>query len=513
MANPELDREQIRRRGLLEFVRRGWHMVESCQFVEEPHIGLVCRHLEACAYYATASLQRDEQPWMSTKTSMHALTGETEPLAGISDLVIAIPPGMSKSVTAMVFFPAWVWSWCPQAKLITTSYSEGLATRDAKRAFELMTSEWYQQRWPHVQIDGGERASMQYYVNSSKGSRYSVQMGGGVTGRHAHILVADDPIKPQDIQLGGDSAREALEKTREKWDNVFSSRSADPATFCRIVIAQRLHMEDLSGHCIKRGAVHLRLPMLFEAHDSYESEWGSDWRRADGELLAPKRFPDHVVDMRRTITDARDWAAQYQQRPSPEDGSIFERSWFEHRYRELPKNLQLTLSIDSSLKESKRADYTVLQVWGKLNASSYYLVDQVRARMGFSDQVIAAIAMRSKWPTLKNTLIEAKANGVAIINTLRQRVPGVVPVEPLDGKEARARASTWLWRAGNVHLPHKDIASWVDEFIEEHVVFPVGGHDDCVDCGSQYLNFASARDRASLFGQAMTNARKGYSFR
>jgi predicted phage terminase large subunit-like protein len=345
------------------------------------------------------------------------------------------------------------------------------------------------------------------------GSGYSVPLGGGVTGRHGHILVADDPTKPQDIQLGGDSARDALEKVREKWDNVFSSRSADPATFCRIVIAQRLHMEDLSGHCIKRGAVHLRLPMLFEPHEAYVSQWGSDWRTEPNQLLAPKRFPDHVVAMRRQITDARDWAAQYQQRPSPEDGAVFMREWFRHFYRELPKNLQLTLSIDSSLKDSKKADYTVLQVWGKQSATAYYLVDQVRARMGFSDQVLATMNMRSKWPALRTTLIEAKANGVAIINVLRARIPGVVPVEPLDGKESRARASTWLWQSGNVHLPHPDIAPWITEYIEEHVVFPVGGYDDCVDCTSQYLGWASARDRNSLFAKAMLNARSGYSFR
>ena len=177
---------------------------------------------------------------------------------------------------------------------------------------------------------------MEYYVNGAKGSRFSCPMGGRPTGRHAHILISDDPIKPDDLKLGGDSAREALAKTRYRWDAIFSSRRADSATFTKVIIAQRLHMEDLSGHAIAQGAQHLRLPIEHEPWDSYESPWGSDWRSGEAELLTPQRFPPAVVADDKRKMPVRDFAAQYQQRPSPEDGAVFEREWFTHRWSGSP---------------------------------------------------------------------------------------------------------------------------------------------------------------------------------
>lgn len=461
---------------------------------------LICKHLEACAYYGTQSFRIDweVQAWS------HWLWKGDEPPGGIDYLVIAIPPGFSKSLLTMVFFEAWVWSWCPQAKFITTSYGEDLALRDAKRSFDMINSEWYQDRFStptewqsvEVEIEGGARASMGYYVNSRKGSRFSTPMGGRPTGRHAHFLLADDPIKPDDLKLGGDSARDALAKTHYRWDAIFSSRSADASTFCRVVIAQRLHTDDLSGHAIEQGAVHLRLPMEYEPWDSYESQWGADWRIEAAELLAPRRFPEKVTEARRRLMPSRDWAAQMQQRPSPEDGAVFDREWFQYRHNGVyTMGARLALSIDSSLKEGADKDPTVIQAWAMESAVRHMLLDQTKARMGFTDQVLAVEAMIRRHTRCKQVLIEDKANGTAIVDTLKRKYPGVVALDPQGGKVARAEATSPLWRAGNVWLPEDKRAPWVGEFIEEHVTFPVGKNDDQVDAASQYLNFASGRYR------------------
>ncbi len=508
MASPSTDVEMVRRKGLLEFVRRSWHLVESCDLIEEPHMEVICRHLEACAYYGSQSFRIDweAQAWSHWIWKPDPITGAEAP-GGIDYLVIAIPPGFSKSLLCMVFFPAWVWTWCPQAKFITTSYGEDLALRDARRSFELMVSEWYRGRWLNLQtewsnvevdIEGGERASMGYYVNSRFGSRFSTPMGGRPTGRHAHFLLSDDPVKPDDLKLGGDSAKESLEKTHYRWDAIFSNRSADAATFCRIIIAQRLHMEDLSGHAIKQGALHLRLPMEFEPADAYASAWGCDWRTEDGELLAPRRFPPKVIDLRKTITPARDWAAQYQQRPSPEQGAVFMRDWFLLEHEGIaPRGSRLSISVDSSLKEGAGKDYTVVQCWAAVSAVKYYCLDQLRARVGFLDQVNMVARMYEKHAGVRELLIEDKANGTAIIDVLRRRYPGVVAVSPEGGKRARAEAVSPLWAAGNVFLPPKRLAPWKDHFIEEHVTFPVGSNDDTVDCETQYLLRASGRARGT----------------
>lgn len=484
-------RESIRRKGLIEFIRVFWDEVEAAEFSEEPHIELICKHLEACALRGTESLKPD-------------LTGhrwaERCP-AYIQNLVIAIPPGMTKSKTVSVFFPAWVWTWCPAAKFITTSYADDLAIDFGRQSFDLMTCEGFKEMYPDLVMEGGERAAMSDYRNTAGGRRWSMPMGGKVTGKHGHFLLSDDPTKPDDLKLGGDSAREALNQVKYRWDNLFNNRSCHARTFTRIVIAQRLHTEDLSGHFVKQGAVHLKLPMLFEKKEAYCSQWGDDWRTEEGELLAPIRFPQEVLDARRIVTSARDWAAQYQQRPSPEDGSTFQRAWFNNRYVGMPWGMNsVTLSVDCSLKEKKTADYTVIQAWSKVGAN-HYLIDQVKARMGFGDQVLAIQTMRAKWANVRTILIEDKANGTAVVDELKKRVPGVIAVDPQGGKEARASATEWLWMGGCVWLPEN--AWWLEEYIETHVLFPVGSFDDEVDASSQYLVWASSRDKAQLFRKAM----------
>lgn len=497
--NHDRVRADVKRFGLLSFVREFWaHAGEASELVVEPHMVLICKHLEACAVNGTRALKPaiDGQEW-----------AENAKNAGpISDLVIAIPPGMSKSKTVSVFFPAWVWTWCPGAKFITTSYADDLAIDFGRQAFDIMTSQDYKTCWPHLTIEGGERAAMSDYRNTKGGRRWSMPMGGKVTGKHGHFLLSDDPVKPDDLKLGGDSAREALNQVKYRWDALFSNRSAHAPTFTRIVIAQRLHSDDLSGHFVRQGAVHLRLPMLFEPHAAYESPWGSDWRTATDQLLAPIRFPQSVIDMRRLITPPRDWAAQYQQRPSPEDGAHFQRAWFNQLYVGMPwGQAPIVLSIDASHKETKKSDYFVLQAWAKLRAQ-YYLVDQVRARLGFGDQVLAIKTMRMKWANVRQILIEEKANGTAIIDQLKKQVPGVVAINPEGGKEARAAATTWLWSTGCIHLPQG--AHWLGEYIEEHITFPVGSFDDQVDATSQVLNWWSQRDKAELFRQAMAVQKK-----
>ncbi len=521
--NYGLVRKTVEAGGLLSFIRRFWNHVEACELIEEPHMVLVCKHLEAAAISGTRSLKPDlsrmawAQPvdmceWVMDPTDPTGLTKNLTPGCPkmIQDLVIAIPPGMSKSKIVSVFFHAWVWTWCPGAKFITTSYADDLAIDFGRQSFDLMRTEDFRACWPELEIEDGERAAMSDYRNTAGGRRWSMPMGGKVTGKHGHFLMSDDPVKPDDLKLGGDSAREQLNQVKYRWDNLFSNRSAHAATFTRIVIAQRLHHEDLSGHYVRQGAVHLKLPMLFEPHDVYESVWGYDWREEKDELLAPLRFPQEVIDTRLKITSGRDWAAQYQQRPSPEDGSNFKAEWFKNLYEGHPwGNAKLVLSVDASNKKEgkdrQKADYTVITVWARVGTEAY-LVDMVRARMGFKDQLLAIAAMRRKWANVGNILIEDKANGPAIIDVLKSKFPGVIALDPQGGKEARAAATEWVWAAGNIWLPKN--APWLQDFIDEHLLFPVGSNDDMVDSTSQFVNWSFSRDRKALFKKAMAVARQ-----
>jgi predicted phage terminase large subunit-like protein len=125
-------------------------------------------------------------------------------------------------------------------------------------------------------------------------------------------------------------------------------------------------------------------------------------------------------------------------------------------------------------------------VWGRVGADKF-LLDQVHERLSFTATLSAFQMLTDKWPQASLKLIEDKANGPAVINTLRQKISGIVAVQPMGSKQARAAAVTPQVESGNVYLPHPHLAPWVWDYIEELASFPNGANDDQVDQTSQAL--------------------------
>jgi predicted phage terminase large subunit-like protein len=144
------------------------------------------------------------------------------------------------------------------------------------------------------------------------------------------------------------------------------------------------------------------------------------------------------------------------------------------------------LSWDMSFKGLDSSDFVVGQVWGKHRADKF-LLDQVKARLDFPNTLEAVRRLSSSWPEAHSKLVEDKANGSAVIATLKHEISGLIAVNPEGGKESRASAVSPQVESGNVYLPHPSLAPWVNGFIDECASFPNGAHDDQVDSMSQAL--------------------------
>lgn len=471
-SRADVDRERVRRRGLREFVRLAWSHVEPAQLVWNWHHDAMCEHLEA--------VYRDE----------------------IESLVINVPPGMSKSLICSVLFPAWVWTQRPDYRWITASYSDTVVLRDARKSRTLIESDWYRARWPEVRLPSDASASKAVgsYYTTAGGMRFSATVRGSVTGQHGDGHLIDDPHDPHGVKSIAE-LEEAIAWHRE----TMSTRFRDPKRRRRILVMQRLHERDLTSEFVREGASVLCLPMRFER--SHPHCWARD-PRTEGELLMPERYPDNVVRDLETILGPTAAAAQLKQRPSPAGGGIFKHEYFARRWTHLPTGGVWTISVDAAFKKTDDSDYVAIQAWLNVG-TTHYLVDQVHGRFGFWDTCKQLIAFCSKYPKAIGKLIEDKANGPAIIDTLKRMVQGLVPVEPEGGKEARAQASEPLWAAGNVVLPdehhaHYDDgrvgAPWVPAFVAEHLAFPRGANDDQVDAATQYLTRNAGAFAAALEG-------------
>jgi predicted phage terminase large subunit-like protein len=436
---------------LWAFVKICWPWVSSEPLVWNWHMQLLCDHYEAC------------------------LRGE------IPSLVVNVPPGCSKSILTNVFFPAWAWVRQPGLRWIMASGDQTLVNRDARMCLALMQSKQFQARWGNRVSFPGRVQAIEEIHNTALGWRLGTTPGGKAIGWHAHIQVFDDLVKPQEL------TPVVLASVEEWRTSTMSQRWLKrPAMNCRILIAQRLHEDDPPGHELEDGALHVMIPMEFDPDRRCETKYGRDPRTERGELLDSFRFPREDVAKARLALRPLAASAQLDQLPSPKGGSIFKASHFARRWTMLPSRLgNVVFSVDCSFKDLATSDFVVVQLWGRLGAD-FYLVDQVRGQWGFYQTLDMIKAFKARYRRYVGaTIVEDKANGSAVIETLIKTVPGVLAVNPEGGKESRASAVSPFFEAGNIVLPSED---WVDlDYVPEFVKFPRGRKDDQVDCTTQAL--------------------------
>jgi predicted phage terminase large subunit-like protein len=388
-------------------------------------------------------------------------------------------------------WPAWEWTRNPEQRWMFASYAASVAYRDSLKCRDVITSEWYRNFWGPESGHASaydlrdDQNSASRYVNTRTGVRLATTCGGFGTGHGGNRIVVDDPHHTLRVESQTDRAARI-----GWWQKVMSSRS-DDATATRVIIMQRSHEEDLTGFLLAQegGYEHLRLPARYEADYPCHTVLGDvDPRREEGQLLCPERFGEDEVRRLEHALGSYASAAQLQQRPSPRRGGIFDEAWWQ--YYTVPPPLSeldfMLMSWDMAFKDLSTSSYVCGQVWGFKGADSY-LYDQVRDRMDFVKTCRAVVRLCNKWPSVRRKYIEGKANGPAVISTLKSRVKGLLEFNPNEygSKVARAYAISPEVESGNVHLPQN--APWVAAYMEEMGMFPNGRYNDQVDTTSQAL--------------------------
>lgn len=457
-------------RSLRAFFRQAWSQLEpQTPFVPNWHIDCISEHLEAVS------------------------AGE------ITRLIINVPPRMSKSLLVAVAWPCWEWIRLPWQRWIFTSYSGSLSAMHSLARRNLITSPWYRRRWGGLVRLKADQNQKSEFENTASGRMTASSITGTTTGKGGNRLIMDDPQDP--MQAASDVERRAA---IDYYTGTLSTRLDDRKTGAIVLIMQRLHEQDLTGYILgtEPGWMHLKMPMRSEERTevSFPRSERTVMREA-GALLCPARYGEKEDgDARRTMGSYL-YAGQMQQSPVPAGGGIF-RTEFVRFYGgpgcpPLPTRFLLKVqSWDLAFKAVKTSDRVAGSVWGSAGAD-FYLLEGISDQMGVLDSARAIEAYAYRHPDAGAKLIEDAANGPAVCEILRSRIPGLMLLSARGGKEARAFAVQPFWEAGNIWLPHPSAAPWVTRWIDSITHFPRWNHDDEVDSMTQAILYLVEHGRAA----------------
>lgn len=406
-------------------------------------------------------------------------------------LIITMPPQEGKSTRAAKDFPIWALTQNPDLRIVTASYSQSLANRNGRAIRNAIATN--PDLGLRIAADNGSVSEWQ--LAGHDGGVLSVGIGAGVTGRPADMLVIDDPIKDRK-----EADSEVFRQSRwDWWTDAASTRLAPGAPV--VVILTRWHEDDLAGRLLAAEDGHLwrvlNIPALAD-HDPTRGETDALGRQPGEFMVSARGRSTRQWEAKKVSVGSRTWASLYQGRPSAAEGDLLKRDWWKrydhqlHLVRDDGSCIvtdydDLIASWDLTFKDTKGSDWVVGQIWMRRGADAY-LLDQVRRRMDFPATLQAFTALSAKWPQAVLKIVEDKANGPAVIASLRSKIAGIVPEEPQGSKVARASAVSPLIEAGNVWLPSSKLGPWADGLIEEAAGFPNAKHDDQVDALTQGLN-------------------------
>ena len=407
-------------------------------------------------------------------------------------LVLQAPPQHGKSEIVSRRLPAYLLGKFPAWRIGAASYSDELANTMAQDVRRGLASPEHQLLFPSPMEKDKFAISRigEFTAPGGTGSYLSVGVGSGLTGRPLDIGIIDDPTKDAQAALS-----ETIKEGQWSWyQSVFTTRLSERSG--QVIMATSWAQDDLVGRILEQYRespllTHLRFPAI-----NSPDETGYDPLLPFGALCPELRTLEFLHEQKSLSSDYW-WAALYQQNPQPLGGNVFKHAGIRfYAKHELPQRFDKVIcSWDCTFKDTDGTDFVVGQAWGKAGANAY-LLDQIRARMSFSETVKNVIELRHRWPQTTEILIEDKANGPAVIDMLKGQVPGLIPIEPDGSKLARAHAVTWVWEANNVLIPYEQVVPWVRGFITEVTMFPAAAHDDQVDAMTQAL-----RRLYPLFGQ------------
>lgn len=490
MCKALFELEQVKaarcRRHLFYFMQEFWDCVSTEQPKWNWHIEYLCDQLEKVARRVAANLPKEH------------------------DLIINIPPGMTKSITCSIMYPVWCWTNWYWMRFICASYGEKLSLELAEYSRELVRSDKFHSYFPELDIkqDKDQKGNFRLVytqpngVKQMGGSRFSTSVGGALTGFHAHIQIVDDPVKPPDKRKALSTAELV---TANHWiDQTLSTRKIDKEITPLVMIMQRLHQEDPTGHILnkkKSNVLHISLPGEITSYRDYVRPVELLLHYKDN-LLDPSRLSWNVLKDMESTLGQYGYAGQVGQNPVPPTGGMFKVDRFQI-ITDLPNDVNFVQFVrywDKAGSKDSGA-YTAGVKILSLKNGKYVIVDVKHGQ--WATETRESIIRETAEADGKNVIVvteqEPGSGGKESAEGTIRNLSGfsVHADRPTGDKIFRADPYSVQVNSGNVMLLRGD---WNHDFIEEHRFFPFGRYKDQVDAAAGAFNRLAAKKLVHTFG-------------
>lgn len=390
-------------------------------------------------------------------------------------LIIQAPCRHGKSELSSRALPAWYLGNRPDHEVVICTHTQELADdfgRWCRRAFQ---SPRFASIFPEFALDPSSRAANRMDTRLGGGIR-TVGVDGPLTGRGAHLLVIDDPLKNRQ-EADSPTIRDNLFNF---YSSVLRTRLAPGGSI--VIIMSRWHEDDLSG----------RLQLLSQSSNG-EKFTVLDYPVLSGPGLTtpldPNRWPYEALMALKTSLLPRDWAALYMQRPTVAGTGLLNPAHLilhpAQFYASSPSTVYCAWDVAVSDASHHRADASAGVAVCRDAFNNFHLIDLVHGRFPTHKLIDEIIHLARKHNAAK-TFIEGGGIYKAVIPFLHDRMRALnsfIPVQSVshggNNKITRSTTLQGLLSSGSLHT--SEALPNLPQLRHEFDGFPNGTHDDIVD--------------------------------